>query len=180
MNFFNQYELPVLHAIRDFMKCDFLDAFFSSVTKLGDNGIFWILLAILFICFKKTRKMGITMGVSLILGLVLCNLTLKPLIARTRPYVEDPSLLLIIPPESDFSFPSGHTVCSIEAAVAIYINNKKMGIAALVLACIIAFSRLYLTVHYPSDVIFGVLLGIVTGCLGCFIGGKIYGKIFAK
>lgn len=179
MNFFNQYELSVLHAIQDLMKCDFFDMFFSYVTRLGDNGIFWILLAALFICFKKTRKTGITMGVSLILGLVLCNLTLKPLIARTRPYIEDLSLTLIIPAESDFSFPSGHTVCSIESAVTIYINNKKLGLAALILAVIIAFSRLYLTVHYPSDVIVGILLGLVTGYFGNLIGGKIYGKVFA-
>lgn len=177
MDFFNKYELPVLHAIRDFMKCDFADTFFSHITKLGDNGVFWILLAILFICIKRTRKTGITMGVSLILGLVLCNLMLKPLVARTRPYIADPSLVLIIPPESDFSFPSGHTVCSIESAVAIYVNNKKLGLAALALAVVIAFSRLYLTVHYPSDVAAGALLGIATGYLGSMIGDKIFKKL---
>lgn len=177
MNFFNQYELSALHAIQDLMKCDFFDIFFSYVTRLGDNGIFWILLTIIFLCFGKTRKIGITMGVSLILGLVLCNLTLKPLIARTRPYMEDPSLMLIIPAESDFSFPSGHTVCSVECAVAIYINDKKMGLAAIILAIIIAFSRMYLMVHYPSDVAVGVLLGIIIGYMGNMISNKFFGKL---
>lgn len=177
MDIFNQYELPVLHWIQDIMKCDALDVFFSYITKLGNFGIFWILLAIMLLFFKKTRKTGISMGIALILGLIICNLTLKPLVARTRPYIEDTSLMLIIKPEADFSFPSGHTVASIESAVAIYIKNKKWGTAALILAVIIAFSRLYLTVHYPSDVVIGALIGIMTGIAGCRIASLLYKKI---
>lgn len=177
MDIFNQYELLVLHFIKDTMQCDVFDVFFSHITRLGDYGIFWIMLAILFLFFKKTRKIGISMGIALILGLVFCNLMLKPIIARTRPYIADPSLMLIVKPEADFSFPSGHTVASVECAVAIYVNNKKMGIAALVIAVLVAFSRLYLTVHYPSDVIIGAVLGVMTGLAGEKITDLLYKKI---
>lgn len=99
------------------------------------------------------------MGIALILGLVFGNLLLKPLIARVRPYDFDPSIVLLIPKEKDFSFPSGHTLASFEGAVSLILYHKKSGIAAVVLASLIAFSRLYLMVHYPLDVITGVILG---------------------
>ena len=102
------------------------------------------------------------MGIALILGLVFGNLLLKPLIARVRPYDFDPvPIVLLIPKEKDFSFPSGHTLASFEGAVSLILYHKKSGIAAVVLSSssLIAFSRLYLMVHYPLDVITGVILG---------------------
>ncbi|MBP3348281.1 MAG: phosphatase PAP2 family protein [Clostridia bacterium] len=176
MDFLNQYEAPILHAIQDAIGCPALDGFFSAITKLGDSGIFWIVLSIVLFVFKKTRKAGLAMAFSLIIGLVVCNLTLKPLIARTRPYIFDPSMTLIIPPESEFSFPSGHTVSSIEAAFALMLNHKKWGIGAMVLAVLIAFSRLYLMVHYPTDVIAGIIIAIGIG----FVANKLAELVVKK
>ncbi len=180
MDSLNQYELPILHALQDLLQCKALDVFFSTVTKLGDSGIFWIILSIVLMLFKKTRKTGLTVAISLVIGLILCNLTLKPLIARTRPYLADPSLILIIPPESEFSFPSGHTVCSIESAVAIFLHNKKWGVPAIILAVLIAFSRLYLTVHYPTDVIFGAILAVGIGMLSKWLTDKLWARLSVK
>lgn len=159
MNSFNSFELGLLHDLQDTIQCDFLDWFMPLVTSLANSGIFWILLAVVLLCFKKTRKIGVTMAIALIFGLIVGNLTLKPLTARIRPYDFDPSIVLLISPEHEYSFPSGHTLASFEGAVSVFLYHKKFGIAALILAALIAFSRLYLMVHYPIDVIVGAILG---------------------
>lgn len=166
MNFLNQYELPLLQSLHDAVQSGFGDAFFPLITKLGNAGIFWIILALVLLCFKKTRRAGLAMAISLVLGLIITNVTIKPLVARIRPYAVDPSIVLLIPPESDFCFPSGHTSTSFECAFALWLNYKKAGTAALVLAAVIGFSRLYLMVHYPTDVIAGAVIGVVIGAVG--------------
>lgn len=169
MEWLNQIEVGILHSIYETLECAFLDKVMPVITSLGDAGIFWIVLAVIFLFFKKTRRAGISMAFSLIFGLILCNLTLKPLVARIRPYDFDPTLqsLMLVEGEHDFSFPSGHTIASIEAAFALWFNNKKLGTPAVILAFIIAFSRLYLVVHYPTDVLTSVVLGILLGFLAC-------------
>lgn len=163
MDWLNQIEVGILHDIHDALQCTFMDKVMPVITALGDAGIFWIVLAVVLLFFKKTRRAGLTMAISLIFGLLLCNLTLKPLVARIRPYDFDATLkaLLIVEGESDFSFPSGHTIASIEAAFALWLNHRKWGTAAVILAFVIAFSRLYLLVHYPTDVLASVVLGIL-------------------
>ncbi len=159
MEYLNIWEAKTLHILHDALQCGFFDWLMPIVTSLGNAGIFWILLAVVLLCFKKTRKVGITMGIALAFGFIVVNLTLKPLVARVRPYVFDSTITLLISPETDFSFPSGHTLASFEGAVSIFLYNKKFGIAAILLASLIAFSRLYLMVHYPMDVLAGILLG---------------------
>ena len=178
MGFLNQFEVGILHSIYDTFQCGFLDKFMPVITSLGNAGIFWIILAVVMLIFKKTRRAGLAMAISLIFGLVLCNLTLKPLIGRIRPYDFDPSLqsLMLIDAEHDFSFPSGHTIASIEAAFALWFTNKKWGIAAVVLAFVIAFSRLYLVVHYPTDVITSIILGIILAIIACKLANWIIKK----
>ena len=110
------------------------------------------------------------MALALILGFVLCNLILKPLCVRIRPYELDPEITLLISKETDFSFPSGHTMSSFASAAAIFMNSKKWGIAAFVLAALIAFSRLYLLMHFFTDVIAAAVLGTVCGVCAYFIG----------
>ena len=176
MNALNSLELPILHAIQDALSCSFLDTFFSLITKLGDHGIFWIITALVLLCFKKTRRAGVSMAIALIIGLCVTNLGVKPLVQRIRPYIVDPSISLIIPPESEFSFPSGHTSTSFECAFVLFNYHRKWGIAAIVLAAVIGFSRLYLMVHYPTDVIAGIVFGAVIAVVGCIIGNFIVKK----
>lgn len=180
MNYFNAFEAELLHKLKDAVSCSFLDTVMPLITALGNVGIFWIILASILLIFKKTRRAGAAMIISLILGLITCNLTLKPLAARIRPYDFDPSLVLLIPRKHDFSFPSGHTAASFESAVALFAYHRKAGTAAIVLASLIAFSRLYLTVHYPLDVICGLIIGIIMALLGICITNVIYRKIETK
>ena len=166
-------ELKILDFIQANFQCRFLDVFFSTVTKLADSGIFWILLAVIFLFFKKTRKTGLMMGVALLSGLIVGNLTLKPLIGRIRPYDLNPGVSLLIDKLHDFSFPSGHTLSSFEGATVLLIRDKRFGIPAMILAAIIALSRLYLYVHYPTDVLAGAVLGITFGILAVSIVNAI-------
>ena len=173
------FDLPILDWIAEHLYCGFLDKVMPLITLLGDAGIFWIAITVVLLCFTKTRKMGLSMGVALLLGVVVCNLIMKPGFARIRPYDYQlehfgKTIQLLVSTPHDYSFPSGHTIASFEAATAICIHNKKWGIAALVLACLIAFSRLYLYVHYPTDVLASVILGIGFAFLGSWIVKKGY------
>lgn len=179
------FDLPILEWIAENLYCPFLDAVMPLVTKLGDAGIFWILIAVALLIFPKTRKIGLSMGAALLIGLVVCNLTLKPLLARIRPYdyqriCYGKMIILLVETPHDFSFPSGHTLASFEAAIALTVYNRKWGIPALVLAAIIAFSRLYLYVHYPTDVLFSLLISVGIAFLACFLVKKGYALYEAK
>lgn len=180
----NQFEVGILEGIHNIFGCGFLDRTLSFITKFADHGIGWIIVALVLLCFKKTRKTGLMVGLALIFGLVVGNITLKPLVARIRPYdlagMEAIREALLVPPLSDFSFPSGHTLASFEAASVLMIRDKKLGIPALVLAIIIAFSRLYLFVHYPSDVLTGLILGTLFGVIAVLIVNKLWALTEAK
>ena len=189
MNIFSllaeNFDLPILEWIAANLRCAFLDAVMPVITLLGNGGIFWILTAIVLICIPRQRKTGFAMGAALFIGLIVCNVTMKPLIARPRPYDYQlehfgKMISLLIAAPHDFSFPSGHTLASFEAATVLILNNKKLGIPAIVLAALIAFSRLYLYVHYPTDVIFALVMGIAFGFLGNWIVQKIAWKVTQK
>lgn len=180
--FANNFDLPILQWIRDCLSCDFLDAVMPPITHLADAGMIWILTALVLMCLRKYRKLGLAAGVALIIGLIICNLILKPLVHRPRPYdymweYYGTEVKLLIEAQHDFSFPSGHTIASFEVATVLMLNNRRLGIPALVLACIIAFSRLYLYVHYPTDVLTAILFGIGFGVLGNFWVQKGYEKM---
>ena len=121
------------------------------------------MVAIVLFCIPKYRKAGLTMGLALIFCLLIGNLTLKPLIARPRPYTYFPEMTLLIAPLADYSCPSGHTFASFASATALFLHHKKWGIAAYSLAAVIAFTRLYLYVHFPTDILGGIALGIFNG-----------------
>ena len=181
------FDLPILDWIQAHLQSGFMDTIMPIITIFGDAGIFWIACAVVLLFFPKTRKIGLGMGIAMALGLLVCNVTLKPLVARIRPYdfqikelgkTWNDILLagkLLVEMPHDFSFPSGHTIASFEAATVLLINNKKLkvGIPALILAILIAFSRLYLYVHYPTDVIFSVFAGILFGIIGHLLAQKI-------
>ena len=173
------FDLPILDWIAENLWCPVLDALMPWITLLGDAGIFWIAAAVVLLCIPKYRKAGLSMGAALLMGLVLCNLTLKPLVARIRPYDfvlahYGRNITLLVSTPHDFSFPSGHTIASFEGAVALLLHNKKLGIPALILACLIAFSRMYLYVHYPTDVIFSMILGTALAFLGSWLVKKAF------
>ena len=171
------FDLPILRWIAEHLHNAFGDFLMPLITLLGDAGIFWIAVAVVLLFIPKCRKVGLGLGAALIIGLLICNVTLKPLVARIRPY--DYELLhfgneikLLVEAQHDFSFPSGHTIASFEAATVILLHNKKWGIGAMVLAALIAFSRLYLYVHYPTDVLASVVLGIGIAFLGNWLVQK--------
>ena len=179
------FDLPILDWIAANLWCPVLDAVMPVITLLGDAGIFWIAVAVLFIFTKKYRKIGIGMMIALMMGLVICNICLKPMIARIRPYDFKEEHLgtvvnLLIEKQHDFAFPSGHTIASFEAAVVILLGNRKLGIPAMILACLIAFSRLYLYVHYPTDVIVSIVLGSVLALIGWYLAQKVMDKLPEK
>ena len=179
------FDLPILDWIAANLWNPVLDKIMPLVTVLGDAGIFWIVCSVILMLIPKTRKAGFSMGLALLMGVVLCNITLKPLIGRIRPYdyqweVYGKTIELLIEAEHDFSFPSGHTIASFEAAFALLLGNKKLGIPAMVLAVLIAFSRMYLYVHYPTDVIASVILGIGLAILATWIVGKLWDLVTRK
>ncbi len=156
------FEIQILDSIAG-MHNSFLDTVLPVISSFGDKGIGWILLSILLVCIPKYRKAGFAMALALIFCLVIGNMTLKPLIARPRPYSYFPEMTLLIPPLSDFSFPSGHTFASFASATALFLYHRREGIAAFVLASVIAFSRMYFYVHFPTDILAGIILGVASG-----------------
>ena len=171
-----QFDLPILDWIAEHLWCPFLDAVMPVITHLGDGGIICIGLALVLLCISSCRKTGIAMVFALLMGLLVCNLALKPLIGRMRPFdyqlLQGKVIPLLIEAPKDFSFPSGHTIASIEAATVVLICHRKWGFAAMALAVLIAFSRLYLYVHYPTDVLASVVLGIGIAFLATHLTNK--------
>ena len=176
MSWLQSTDFAILDWIAENLRCDILDSFFPAFTFLGNSGWFFILTAVVMLFFKKTRKIGLAIGLALIFGLIFGNLTLKPLIARIRPFDLRPYIELIISKPSEFSFPSGHTLAAFETAAAIFMFNKKAGIYAIIFAVVMGFSRLYLYVHYPSDVIAGAVLGSLFGIVAAVIIRRIFRK----
>ena len=159
-------ELSILDWIQT-LHTPFLDKIMVFITRLGDAGIIWIVLSIVLLLIPKTRKSGVVMVAALVVDVILCNIVLKNLVARTRPYDVNTGVHLLVAKLHDYSFPSGHTAASFASVTALYLaGEKKLWKFALVLACLIAISRLYLYVHYPTDVLGGILFGVISGYLG--------------
>lgn len=154
----------VLQFIQINLRSYIMDKIAPIITLLGSGITIWGIIAILLLISKKYRKYGFMIIISLILCFIVGNLSLKPLVARTRPFNAVPLLdTLLVKPPKDFSFPSGHTMCSFASATVIFYMNKKLGIFMLILSAFIGFTRLYLYVHYPSDVFCGMTIGILLG-----------------
>lgn len=160
------FDLSILSAIQQHLRCGILDGIFPVLSQLNNAGFIWIVLSLVLLCRKKTRTAGICMVICLLVNLALGEGLLKHLFNRTRPFVEQPIADMLVALPTTSSFPSGHTSSSFAAATALFRNNQKAGIAAYVLAVLISFSRLYLYLHYPTDVLAGVILGF---CVGWFV-----------
>ncbi len=162
-----QIDHSILIFIQENLRFDWLTEPTIFVSHLGDHGKIWIILCLVLLLFKRTRKAGICGLLALLINLLITNVTLKPLVARIRPYEQFNDLILLLERQKDFSFPSGHTSSSFATAWAIFCMhrtdaNKRtlLGIASLILAIWIAWSRLYVAVHFPTDVIVGVVIGL--------------------
>lgn len=166
-------DFAILDFIAEHFRCGVLDTLVPLVTHLGDGGWFWIALAVVLLIPKKTRKYGVAVAMALIFDLLLCNVTIKPLVQRVRPYDIRQGIELLISAPHDYSFPSGHTAASFAAAGALMFMKAKGRIPALILATVIGLSRLYLYVHYPSDVVCGAILGLICGFLGAYFAREI-------
>lgn len=151
------------------------DFFFKNFTRLGDSGIIWIVFIIGFLIYPKTRKLGIVLAISIIIEVIICNGILKPLVARIRPYELNTAITLLIDKQKDYSFPSGHSSAAFSFAVPLMILGlKKFWVPALVFAVLMAFSRMYLYVHYPTDIIGGMVIGTFSGIISCIICKKFF------
>ena len=161
MEFLINLDGNILLWIQEYIRQDWMDGFWKGITMLGDSGWFWIALSLLLMVPRQTRWIGITSLAAIVIGALITNVTLKNLVARTRPYEVVEGLVLLIEKQRDYSFPSGHT-CASFAAAGVYwrMLPKKFGIPLVILAAMIAFSRLYVGVHYPTDVLAGLLIGL--------------------
>ena len=158
----------ILLWIQDVIRSDILTPIVVFITHLGDKGAIWMVLAIALAIPKKTRRASVLVLMALLVSYMINNVVLKNAVARTRPYEVIDSLQLLIQRQKDFSFPSGHTASSFAAAVVFYRRlPKKYGVLSLVLAVLISLSRLYVGVHYPSDVLCGAISGTVIALMLC-------------
>lgn len=159
-------DYEILYFICHYFRNDFLNPIMLFITHLGDGGAIWIFIALIFLLKKQTRIFGISMLISLLAGLIIGNMIMKPFFARPRPFKTYADIINLIN-QGGYSFPSGHSLSSFTAATSFYLcakyKNIKLNFARvfLVLATLIALSRLYVCVHYPTDVLCGSLIGIV-------------------
>jgi undecaprenyl-diphosphatase len=170
-----QWEFSFLYALQE-LHGPVMDKIMIFITQLGDDGLFWIGIGIVCLVMKKHRRMGLQVLLSMLCTFIVGNLILKNLFARQRPCAIDQSIELLIPYPSEFSFPSGHTMNGFAAAFALFFNNKKLGIPALILAGLIAFSRMYHFVHFPTDILAGFCVGFGAAIMMNYIFDKVQEK----
>lgn len=160
------YEFAILDWIQANMRNPALDLLMPAITALGNSGLIWLLLAGILLLTPKHRRAGAAVLAGLVLEIICCNMVLKPLVARVRPCDVNTAVQLLIARPDDFSFPSGHTGASFAAAAALFADRNRLWIPSLILALLIAFSRLYLYVHYPTDILAGAAIGMMAGWVG--------------
>lgn len=170
-------DLLILNYINENLRSPALDFAMKFFTYIGEYGTIWIIIALSLLFFKQYRKYGIIMLISLTLCLLLGEFVLKNLISRARPFYIDDDIKLIISPPGGYSFPSGHSASSFAGARVLYKAKKKIGIIAYIVASLIAISRVYLYVHYPSDVLAGALIGTLISSIILYLYNKKFIKL---
>ena len=167
-------EIHILDMIQN-LRTPIGDVVVPLITRLGDAGIIWIILTVLLLIIPKTRKTGVIMMAALLVDVLLCNVLIKNLVARTRPFDVNTAVQLLVAKPRDYSFPSGHTAASFASVTALYLaGEKKLWKPALALAILIAFSRMYLYVHYPTDILGGVIFGSLSAWIGYQCSKKMF------
>lgn len=179
-----QLDFTVLNLIQH-LRCPPLDTVMIILTFLGDYAIPWTIAALFLLLKKGERRRGLTIALAMIIGIITGSVILKHVFLRERPF-NNPAGLLVLndlilsPPVDRFSFPSGHSITSFAAATGIFMWNRKFGAAALALAGLIAFSRLYVYVHFPSDVLAGIVIGILCAVAADRFTAFLENKIIKK
>ena len=168
-------EFSFLYAIP---RTEVLDSFFLGLTRVaGSYGQLWLIVAALLLIFKGTRKAGVSVLIAYLAVFLIGQLALKNLFSRPRPCQIDEAFALLVARPSSSSFPSTHSAWAFGTATAIFMQHRKMGVAAYVVAALIGFSRLYMFLHFPTDVLFGMVLGIALGVLAHRITMVLWKKI---
>jgi undecaprenyl-diphosphatase len=169
-----KFDSSILLWIQNNLRTGFLDPIMKALTMLGDKGLIWIAITLALLIVRKTRPLGVTCAVSMVIGLIVTNLIIKNWAARIRPYELIPGLQCIVPLAKDFSFPSGHATNSLACGWVLFRKTpKKYGVPALILAILISLSRLYVGIHYPTDVLGGAVIGIGSACLSLALVPKL-------
>jgi membrane-associated phospholipid phosphatase len=161
MELIQQTDKAMLLFIQENLRCSFLDGLMTAASWIGDYGLAWIALGLTLILFRKTRRGALDMLFTLAVAAIICNLLLKNIIERPRPFMTIDELTLLISPLNDFSFPSGHACSSFASAASLAFTFRGKGALAFIPAAFISLSRIYVGIHYPSDVICGALIGVI-------------------
>jgi len=163
ITFLSSIDQTILFFIQTNLHFPILDKIMILATATGDKGLIWILLSFLLLINKKTRNIGIITLVALTLSTIMGEGLLKHIVQKPRPYADFPLVHLLVDKSTPYSFPSGHTTASFAAAYVLSKYLKKFSPVIWIAAIAIAFSRLYLFMHYPSDIVAGVVLGSICG-----------------
>ena len=165
----------VLAWIGENLRADWLDPLMVVYTTLGNGGLVFIVLAVILLLFRKTGRAGASAAVALAAGAICTNLIFKPLVSRPRPWVAMAGWEALVTSSDMNSFPSGHTTAAFAFGVALCaaLPQKWAKAAALIAAALMGFSRLYVGVHFPTDVLAGAVIGTACGLLGAWVTGKV-------
>lgn len=167
-----QLELAILDWIQANLRSPWMDSVVPVFTSFNNSGEMWVILAVILVLIRKHRRTGLAVGAGLLTDLVICNWTLKPLIGRIRPFMVNTAVELLVDPPSSAAFPSGHTASSFAAVGALWAMGNPLWKPAAVVAALMAASRLYLYVHWPTDVLAGIAVGWFCGWFGALLVKK--------
>lgn len=165
MEFITMLDTAILNMLTP-LQSPWMNNIMIFFSRLGNFGFIWLVLCVVLLCLRPTRRIGAAIALAMLFCFVFGNLLLKPMLARPRPFVVDPTIQILMMPEDAYSFPSGHTMHAFAATTALGSASRSWGAVALMVAILIAFSRLYLMVHYPTDILGGVILGVTGGLVG--------------
>lgn len=179
-DFIQSFDFFILDFIQQNMRCEILDAVFTVITHLGTGGVLWLTAAVCMLFTKKYRRCGIAVLVCIVLGLLFGNLILKNIVARQRPCWLKPIPDMVVSMPKDYSFPSGHTLSSFIAAIVILRHSRRFGIPALVAALLIALSRLYVYVHFPTDLLGAMILAVPLAIFGDILTQRVVRSVLEK
>ena len=177
-----RFDEQALVWIAEHMRSGLLDPFMKVYTQLGNTGMLFIVLGLVLLLFRSTRKAGFSALCAMLIGLVVVNFTIKPLAARERPWLVIENFVNLVPEKDPNSFPSGHTNAAFAFALAVSLSAPRrwMAVTAVCMAVVMGLSRLYVGVHFPSDVLVGALVGSLCGLAGAWVAGLAWDRLGSR